>query len=155
MWWTERDSDALGYAEVHLILEFKLMGLEIGGSFAGTFCQDIYQTYIYIVSFPFCLLFVLLVLSFCSECVSASAYAERLLCGPTFVSKLVCPLCYILPADTSTLHQLLWSYDNSQHRCNIRRKIVSQQCDRREARRLTDRLKTRAPAESMTRIHQC
>ena len=67
-----------------------------------------------------------------------------------FRLQLVCPLWCILPVDTSTLHQLLWRYDNSQHRYNIGHKVVSQRRDKREACRPTHRLKIRDPAESTT-----
>ena len=116
------------------------------GHFAGTF-PDIYICWPNVHS---CNLRSFGSPVFWCEFVSASAYAKRLLCGPNFVSKLACPLCCILLVDTSILHQFLWSYNNSQHRCNIGRKIVSQRCDKREARRPTDRSKTRAPAESTT-----
>ena len=62
VWCTGRVWDALEYAEVHLILEFKLMGLEIGGSFAGTFCRDFSRTNIYIGRTSILVFFVLLVL---------------------------------------------------------------------------------------------
>ena len=62
VWCTGHVWDALEYAEVHLILEFKLMGLEIGGSFAGTFCRDFSRTYMYIGQTSILVFFVLLVL---------------------------------------------------------------------------------------------
>ena len=130
VWCTGRVWDALEYAEVHLILEFKMMGLEIGGSFAGTFCWDFSWTDIYIGQTSILVFFVLLVLPcFGCEFVSASAHAERLLCLPIIVSKLLCTLCQLVPVCKYTLHQALQSQDGFRRGRNIGRIIVSQHRD--------------------------
>ena len=113
VWCIGRVWDALEYAEVHLILEFKLMGLEIGGSFARAFCRDFSRTDIYIGRTSILVFFVLLVLPcFGCEFVSASAHAERLLCLPIIVYKLVCTLCQLVPVCKCTLRQALQSQDD-------------------------------------------
>ena len=77
-----------------MILEFKLMGLEIGGSFARTFFRDFSRTYIFgptsilVFLFLICVLLTLLVLC---EREPASANAERFLCVHELVSKLERP----------------------------------------------------------------
>ena len=89
MWGTGWEWHALGYAEIYLMFKFKLMGLEIGGSLAGTFFQDFSWTYILGRTSNLVTLFlirVLWILLVPCESELASATAERfLVCAQTIL----------------------------------------------------------------------
>ena len=75
---TLESCSVLGYICLYLTFEFKVMGLELAGWFARTFCHDFYWTHIYLAERPFLLILILLVLLVPHGRVLASACAKRL-----------------------------------------------------------------------------
>ena len=120
MGWTGSDWNALECAGLHLILKFKMMGLELAvhllEHFAGTFPGDIYIW----PNVHSCCILVILVLLVTLGWAPASACAERLLVCARHAAKLERPPGCTTLVCLGAYRQLLWVKDRFYHWCKHR-----------------------------------